>query len=274
MAPDTDAHDAPTAAEAEEHRRALKRALSAKIYEEDIFADDTDIPNIHWSVPWADLMMTMFVLFTVLFVYASAKMDYLQAFRGHVEFESVDNLSEVGGKPGEVPVYDKHVPGLLPDIGPQQLYESSRAAVTDSGVKDVTVELDGDTVRISMHGPMLFDRFEAEVKPGGYKFLETVAGIVAKARYDVHVHGHTDNTPVHTPRYDTNWELSTARAANVAKLLLAGGRLDPAQISVTGHAMYKPRTPNLTPEGKLRNRRVEIELKRPDAPPPITGAQP
>ncbi len=247
-------------------RAALRRARGHKLYEEDIFGEDTDLPQIHWSVPWADLMMTMFVLFTVLFVYASAKMDFLQAFRGHVEFENVDRVSQVGGKPGDVPVYDKHIPGLLPDIGPQEIEESVSAAVAETGLTDVTVEQVGDTVRISMHGPMLFDAFDAEVKPGGYRFLSAVSQIAAKARYDVHVHGHTDSTPVHTPQFDTNWELSTARALSVAKILIANGRIDPAQVSVTGHSMYKPRTPNLTPEGKARNRRVEIELKRPEAP--------
>ena len=76
----------------------------------------------------------------------------------------------------------------------------------------------------------------------------------------------TDNTPVHTPEFETNWELSTARALNVARVLMDAGRVDPAQITVSGHAMYKPRTPNITPESRLRNRRVEIELTRPTAP--------
>ena len=245
---------------------AVARARRIKLYEEDIFGGDTDVPVVHWSVPWADLMMTMFVLFTVLFVYASAKMDYLQAFRGHVEFESVDQVSEVGTRRGEVPVYDKHVPGLLPETGPQTLFESVSAAVTESALTDVHVELEDDTVRISMHGPMLFERFDARVQPEGLRFLATVSAIAAKARYDVHVHGHTDNTPVHTPEFETNWELSTARALNVARVLMDAGRVDPAQITVSGHAMYKPRTPNITPESRLRNRRVEIELKRPTAP--------
>lgn len=227
-----------------------------------------DMPRFHWSVPWSDLMMTMFVLFTVLFVYASSKMDYLQAFRGSVEFENVEQVSEVGTRSGDVETYNRHVPGILPDVGPQQLYEMMSAAVDDAGLQDVSVELEGDTIRISMHGPMLFDRFSADLNPQSEAFLATVAGIVAKASYNVTIHGHTDSTPVHTPQFDTNWELSTQRAVNVAKRLLALGRVNPRQITAAGHAMYKPRTPNMTAEGKLRNRRVEIELTRPEAPPP------
>lgn len=232
--------------------------------EPDLYAD---MPRFHWSVPWSDLMMTMFVLFTVLFVYASSKMDYMQAFRGSVEFENVDHVSEVGTKPGDTETYSKPTPGLLPEVGPQQLYETINAAVNEAALMDVDVELDGDTIRISMHGPLLFDRFSADLNPGAEAFLATVAKIIAKANYGVTIHGHTDSTPVHTPEFDTNWELSTQRAVNVAKRLIALGHVDPRQITAAGHSMYRPRTPNISAEGKLRNRRVEIELTRPEAPP-------
>lgn len=230
------------------------------------FEPDEEMPRFHWSVPWSDLMMTMFVLFTVLFVYASSKVDFMKAFRGHVEFENVEQISEVGSRPGDVKTFEKHVPGILPDVGPQRLFEMVNAAVSETGMQDVVVEMEGDTVRISMHGPMLFDRFRADLNPGGIQFLNIVSRIVAKARYDVVIHGHTDSTPVHTPQFDTNWELSTQRAVNVAKRLIAANRVNPAQITVAGHSMYKPRAPNMSPEGKLRNRRVEIELKRPQVP--------
>ncbi|MBU1002123.1 MAG: OmpA family protein [Proteobacteria bacterium] len=239
----------------------------ARPWMEDLTPRD-DMPTFHWSVPWSDLMMTMFVLFTVLFVYASAKVDYMKAFRGHVEFENVEQISEVGTREGDVAAYEKHVPGILPDVGPQQLYEMVSAAVTETGLQDVTMEMEDGTIRISMHGPMLFDRFSATLNPGADAFLTTVAGVIAKARYNVTIHGHTDSTPVHTPEFNTNWELSTQRAVNVAQRLLATARIDPGQITVAGHSMYKPRTPNLSPDGRLRNRRVEIELTRPDSPPP------
>lgn len=255
-------HD-PFADKGEHEHKARSRHASAILEDE---AHDEEMPAFHWSVPWSDLMMTMFVLFTVLFVYASSKVDFMKAFRGHVEFENVDQISELGTKKGPQEVYDRPQPGNLPSIGPQELHETISAAVAESGLRDVMIEWEGDTIRISMHGPMLFDRFKADLNPGGIQFLNTVARIVAKARYDVVIHGHTDSTPVHTPDFDTNWELSTQRAVNVAKRLIAANRVNPAQISVAGHSMYKPRAPNISPEGKVRNRRVEIELKRPTVP--------
>ena len=240
----------------------------------DDLLENPEVPTVHWSVTWADLMMTMFILFTVLFVYASAKRDFLQAFRGHVRHEPLQEASStVGSQRGPVAVYDMPTPGALPDVGPKQLFEMTQAAVKNQGGKDVTVELEGDTVRISLHGPMLFKRTSAQVSPEAIVLLRTVARIVAKARYEVQVHGHTDNFPVATPDYPTNWELSTARAVNVARVLIEDAGIDPALVSATGHSMYKPRAPNLTAENKAENRRVEILLTRPPNP-ETTEAEP
>ena len=236
--------------------------------------ETSEVPASHWSVTWADLMMTMFILFTVLFVYASAKRDFLQAFRGHVRHEPLQEASTVvGSQRGPVAVYDMPTPGALPDVGPQQLFEMTNAAVKNTGGRDVTVELEGDNVRISLHGPMLFSRTSAEVGPEALPLLHTVARIMAKARYEVQVHGHTDNFPVATPAYPTNWELSAARAVNVARVLIEDAGLDPALVSATGHSMYRPRTPNVTAENKAENRRVEILLTRPPSPEPKEAGQ-
>ncbi len=240
----------------------------------DELLESSEVPPMHWSVTWADLMMTMFILFTVLFVYASAKRDYLQAFRGHVQHAPLEQSSTpIGSQRGPVAVYDLPTPGALPDVGPQQLYEMTRATIAKQGNKDVTVELEGDQVRISLHGPMLFARTSAEVSPEARPLLRAVARIMAKARYQVQVHGHTDNFPVSTPRYPTNWELSAARAVNVARVLIEDAGLDPALVSATGHSMYQPRTPNLTAESKAENRRVEILLTRPAAATQATEAR-
>jgi len=231
-----------------------------------LFEDSEPMPALHWSVPWSDLMMTMFILFTVLFVYASAKRDFLQAFRGHVAHEQTKEVDEVGKRQGPVSVYDMPAPGILPSIGPHELHEMAKAAVSETGVKDVKVEMDGDRVLISMHGPALFDRLDAELKPEAFLFLDAISGLIKKARYNVIVHGHTDNFPVSSANYPTNWELSTQRAVNVVRYLVEERGAPPAMFSASGHSMFKPAAPNLSGEGKARNRRVEIEFKRPEIP--------
>lgn len=222
---------------------------------------------MHWSVPWADLMMTMFVFFAVLFIYASARRDVMESFRGHKAYETAQqDYLALSGRPGPTPMHDLPRPGALPAMGAQQLVETMNAAVRDEGLQDVAVRAEGEAVRITMHGPLLFDQFSSEVKPEGGRFLRTVARVLAMTSNPVEVHGHTDNTPVSTPRYPTAWELSAARAVNVARLLMESENLDPARFSAVGHAMYLPSAPNLTAESKVRNRRVEIVVRKPQAP--------
>jgi chemotaxis protein MotB len=80
------------------------------------------------------------------------------------------------------------------------------------------------------------------------------------------VEGHTDNVPIHTQQYATNWELSTARASAIARLLLEHGALKPANLAAAGYAEFHPIAPNTTEEGRSKNRRVDIILLRDRAP--------
>lgn len=248
-------------------RQKLEASASISYRSRRAFLEDgSDMPSLHWSVPWSDLMMTMFILFTVLFVYASAKRDFLEAFRGHVAHEQTRDTGDVGRQQGPVSVYDLPAPGHLPSIGPQQLFEMAKASIDETGVKDVQVEMAGDRVLISMHGPALFDRLDAKLKPEALLFLDAISDIIKKARYLVIVHGHTDNFPASTANFSTNWELSSQRAVNVVRYLVEERGAPPAMFTASGHSMYKPAAPNLSEEGKARNRRVEIEFKRPDIP--------
>jgi chemotaxis protein MotB len=76
------------------------------------------------------------------------------------------------------------------------------------------------------------------------------------------IEGHTDNVPIHTAQFATNWELSTARATAIARLLLERGPIDPANLSAAGYAEYHPVASNSTAAGRAQNRRVEIILLR------------
>jgi len=74
------------------------------------------------------------------------------------------------------------------------------------------------------------------------------------------VEGNTDNVPISTPQYPTNWELSTARAIGVARYLVEKDGLDPTRVSVAGYGEFRPRVPNTTDENRQQNRRVDIVL--------------
>jgi chemotaxis protein MotB len=116
---------------------------------------------------------------------------------------------------------------------------------------------------LQLHNDVLFDTGEADVKPAGKQSLAEVAGAlrtVGGKRFQVA--GHTDNEPITPPtkkRFPTNWELSTARAIAVVKMLTADG-VDPSALSAAGYGPYDPVASNANPDGQAKNRRIEITL--------------
>jgi chemotaxis protein MotB len=129
--------------------------------------------------------------------------------------------------------------------------------------KQVEVERIRDKLRVEMVDEVLFDSGEADLKPAGVAVLKKIGGVLAKSNRGIEVQGHTDNVPIRgalTKRFATNWELSAARAINVARFFQDQIGITPERLSATGRSEYQPRDTNDTPEGRRRNRRIEILL--------------
>jgi chemotaxis protein MotB len=109
---------------------------------------------------------------------------------------------------------------------------------------------------------LLFDSGAAQIKPAGMELLSHLAPLLRHQKsHDVHVEGHTDNVPIKGSLYPSNWELSTARASAVVRALIAMS-MAPSRLTATGRAQLDPTASNATPQGRARNRRVEIVLPR------------
>lgn len=113
---------------------------------------------------------------------------------------------------------------------------------------------------ITLTESILFDPGSAVLKPNAVSVLLELSKILSNIPNDLRVEGHTDNTPIRTPIYPSNWELSSARAASVAKFIIDRGGIDPRRVSIAGYGQYKPIVPNDTPEHKALNRRVDIVI--------------
>jgi chemotaxis protein MotB len=118
-------------------------------------------------------------------------------------------------------------------------------------------------LRVDVVDEILFDSGEAALKPQGKAVLEKLAAVLADSDRLVRVQGHTDNVPIAgrlAQTYPTNWELSAARAVNVVRFLAEKG-LEPQRLSASAQSEYRPRASNDTPEGRQKNRRIEILLE-------------
>jgi chemotaxis protein MotB len=125
---------------------------------------------------------------------------------------------------------------------------------------EVTIsELKGK-LTVNMVEAVLFDSGRAVVKPEGLRVLQKVIDILAGVKDKaIRIEGHTDNVPIHTAQFPSNWELSAARAINVARFLQQQG-IDPTFLAAVAYGEYRPVADNDTKEGRARNRRIEINL--------------
>ena len=90
-----------------------------------------------------------------------------------------------------------------------------------------------------------------------------MANAVRPTSSSIRIEGHTDNVPIRTARYSSNWELSTARASAVVAYLVESSGFDPARLSAAGYGEFHPRVANDTPENRARNRRIDIVILGP-----------
>ncbi len=158
----------------------------------------------------------------------------------------------------------------------QPLIKSGKVQVTQSP-KGITVEINAST---------LFNSGDAVLQPQSIETLSAVASVLASTDNPIQVEGHTDNVPIYSPVYPSNWELSSARAGSVVRLFSEMG-VPTSRMVAIGYADNRPVDTNTTPEGRTRNRRVnvlilnevegpvkEISLTEPAAPSPTTVAPP
>ena len=135
-------------------------------------------------------------------------------------------------------------------------------ALSQYGIQDdVEVDFHAEYVTLNMNGALLFDSASAELRDEAYPLVNKLGKILVT--YDnniIEVEGHTDNVPIHSSKYEDNNVLSMYRALAVANYLRDTTTLDPAYIKSSGRGEYVPIADNATPEGRARNRRVEIKI--------------
>jgi len=124
----------------------------------------------------------------------------------------------------------------------------------------VALQLKGARVTIRILERASFASGSADVRTAFIPVLEKIAGLIVTHDGDITVSGHTDNVPIATSRFRSNWELSTSRAVSVAHELLRYAELDESRFLVVGHADTRPQAPNDSPENRARNRRVDISI--------------
>ena len=203
-----------------------------------------------WSVSWADLMMTMFIFFAVMYIYQVGDKNLKFGFGS-----AHNTLSEQGsGKVININTQNK----------PLDVFNQTRQAVKEVMIDEkITIDMVNDNaVRIVLAGDLLFDLGRARLKMGAKYQLDQLAKVLNENEYMINVGGHTDDAPTNSETYPTNWELSSQRAVMVARYLIEVCNIDEDRIFITAHSYHQPVRPNDTAYNRSLNRRVELILSK------------
>lgn len=109
---------------------------------------------------------------------------------------------------------------------------------------------------------ILFDLGKADIKESGKEILKELGGMFKELDNEITIEGHTDNLPINTMLFPSNWELSTKRATNVVTFLIDNCGLDPEKLTASGRGEFKPIMPNDSPENRQKNRRIDIVVNK------------
>jgi chemotaxis protein MotB len=122
----------------------------------------------------------------------------------------------------------------------------------------VSIQMGRDGLVISLREAGFFPSGSANPKQETVPTLRRLAASLSRSPYDLRIEGHTDNVPIHNAEFDSNWELSSARATRIARIFLDMNAMSADRLSAAGYAQYHPVAPNDTPEGRAQNRRVDL----------------
>jgi chemotaxis protein MotB len=126
--------------------------------------------------------------------------------------------------------------------------------------QEVNMRMTPEGFVISLHELGFFNSGDARLMPGAADKIKRIAAVLMQYGLDMRVEGHSDNVPIHNAAFNSNWDLSTARAMAVAMMLVNESGVDPKRMSIAGYGEYHPVASNDTPDGRRSNRRVDIVI--------------
>jgi chemotaxis protein MotB len=173
----------------------------------------------------------------------------------------IEAMSSVFGRP--VPVMNLS-PGTsgVKNLSPTEHLKSELMKLIDDNNYSSSIRYDENERGITIHilEDIMFAPGRADLGETSKHVLNNLAVILRELPNDIRVEGHTDNTPINTLLYPSNWHLSVARALNTAYYLTQTEKLNPDKVSIVGNAEFKPIASNDTPEHRSQNRRVDIVI--------------
>ncbi|HBX22735.1 MAG TPA: chemotaxis protein MotB [Desulfotomaculum sp.] len=218
-----------------------------------------------WLITYADLITLLMIFFIVM--YALSKVDA-------AKFETLANSLTAAFGAGAM-ILDSPGPAVVPGNPPEQirdlveknqlekLKQELEQYIEESGlVAKVSVTTEERGIVLSFQDNVLFELGSDVLTAQAKEILDKIAPMLAHTPNYIRIEGHTDNLPISTARFPSNWELSAGRATNVVRELITTHGMAPEKLSAIAYGEYRPRAPNNNQYNRQLNRRVDLIILR------------
>ncbi|MDD4503225.1 MAG: OmpA family protein [Clostridiaceae bacterium] len=216
-----------------------------------------------WMSTYGDMMTLLLCFFVLLFSFATLDVQKFQAIAQSMNgslgvLDSGMTLSMeplVNSFPADSP--NEEVEEF------RQLYEQMSEYIKENNLESsITLRLDERGLLVRFMDDVLFESGKADLTSKAREIINKISEIIRQNDKNIRVEGHTDNVPINTFRFPSNWELSTTRAVNVVKYLIEERGIEAKRMSASGYSDQHPVDDNDTSEGRQKNRRVDMVILR------------
>ncbi len=232
--------------------------------------NDSGFTGDEWLGTYSDcvtLLLTFFILLYSMSTVDAAKVRAIsEAFSimtgkeadSILEYEQYDGNQPIIG--GETKYEDLGEQSIQEEVQEKQMYEQVKEYLEKNQMNSSIAEVKSDErgIIIELRDNVLFDSGQAELIDGSALVLDKINALISTIPNKIVIEGHTDNVPINTSQYPSNWELSAARATTVVRYFVDACGQNPSRISAAAYGEYKPVLENTTDENRAENRRVNI----------------
>ena len=206
-----------------------------------------------YLITYADLITLLLGLFIILYAMSNIDMEKYA--------ETVNTFGDIFGSSGSITAVESPPEFTQNFKSAPSLMDRLEQVITENGYGAAVKLIQNERgITVSILDDILFASGKADLNTGSKNVLNKLSNVIRTIPNDLRIEGHTDNVPISSNTYPSNWHLSVARATNTAYYLMTEERIPQGRVSIVGYSEYKPVVPNDTPEGRAQNRRVDIVI--------------
>ena len=231
-------------------------------------AEEENGEGMGWIVTFSDLVTLLLVFFVLLYSISSLNMEKFKSAMASIQVNLGEHMPPVAllqimqhsDNSGQK-ISLEEITGLR--SREQDLLSDLREFIEERQLgQHIQLSLFEGKINLQIRGQVIFPSGQAALDPAAQPILDNIVDIIdTYAEFKVNIKGHTDDIPISTPEFPSNWELSSIRATKVLKYLIKGG-IDPTRLTATGYGSLMPIAPNTSAGNRALNRRVEFVLEK------------